>query len=81
MDYLKFKKYLKKNDINLFDSEYRIVHFRLNNIENIFKNQTGGSRIIKKVKRINKILLSEFVNSLLNRDINKINGIVCLLDN
>ena len=80
MDYLKLKKYLKKNDINLFDSEYRIVHFRLNNIENIFKNQTGGNHIIKKVKRINKILLSEFVNSLLNRDINKINGIVCLLD-
>lgn len=80
MNYLKLKKYLKKNKINLFDSEYRIIHFRLNNIENILNNQTGGN-IIKKVKKINKILLSEFINSLLNRDINKINGIVCLLDN
>lgn len=80
MDFVKFKKYLNKNNIYMFDSDYRIVHFRLNNIQNIFNNtQTGGSNVIKKVKRINKILLSEFISSLLNKDINKINSIVSLI--
>ena len=54
MDFVKLKKYLNKNNIYLFDSDYRIVHFRLNNIQNIFnKTQTGGSYVIKKVKKIN----------------------------
>jgi hypothetical protein len=81
-DFLKFKKILNKNNIFLFDAQYRIVYFRYNKIiDNI---QKGGSLTIKKksydilneIKLKNPILLSHFINSLIFRDDKKINYII-----
>ena len=59
-----FKKYLIKHNVLLFDADYRIAHFRFNNII-----QTGGSKkILHKITIQNDILLKYFIDSLLTND-------------
>ena len=59
-----FKKYLIKHNVLLFDADYRIAHFRFNNII-----QTGGSKkILHKITIQNDILLKYFIESLLTND-------------
>jgi hypothetical protein len=71
MNLLKFKKLLNDNDIFLFDSQYRIAHYRLNNLQQFKSNeQVGGG------KKINKIMLSRLVDSLLTQNINRANWIL-----
>ena len=77
MDFIAFKKYLNKNNIKLFDSEYRIVYHRFNNLS-VFTEQTGGKseeyyNIIAKMSQ-NK--LNCFINSLLQKNIPRINWIL-----
>jgi hypothetical protein len=73
IDFFKFKKLLNENDIYLFDSYYRIAHHRFNNLQynNIPQNkQVGGSG------KMNKIILSRLVNSLLTNNTDRINWIL-----
>jgi hypothetical protein len=80
IDFVKFKNYLIKNNILLFDSQYRISHFRLNNLHLLINdnNQNGGgnnisnSKIIKKVKKLKPSILNHLINSLLDKNIERI---------
>ena len=84
-NFIKFKKILNKNNIFLFDAQYRIVFYRYNKLIENF--QKGGSIIISnksydmlnKIKIKNPILLSHFINSLIFKDDNKINYIIDLI--
>jgi len=69
IDFITFKNYLIDNDIMLFDSQYRIAHYRYNMITKI-----NNSNILSKVKNINK--LDNFINSLVTKNIEKINWII-----
>lgn len=56
MDILKYKKLLKKNNIQLFDHELRISHYKINNTEQI----GGGS--ISLIHRLKKLDRANLVN-------------------
>jgi len=66
LDFITFKKYLTDNNILLFDSQYRIAHYRFNKFNN--------NNILEKVKNKNK--LSIFIDSLVSKNIEKINHII-----
>lgn len=84
--FLNFKKYLMDNNILLFDSQYRIAHFRYNhlinnlndNINNIITNNLLGGAINKNniITKLNNITLYHFINSLLNKNTERINWII-----
>ena len=76
IDYISFKKYLNDNDIFLFDSYYRITHFRYNNLNKMIKNQIGGSINNNIMNKLNNTLLKHFINSLLDKNIEKLNHII-----
>jgi hypothetical protein len=62
--FVTFKKYLIKHNILLFDADYRIAHFRFNNMI-----QTGGSKkVLHKITSRDEILLKYFIDSLLTND-------------
>jgi len=62
--FITFKKYLIKHNILLFDADYRIAHYRFNNMI-----QTGGSKkILHKITTQDDILLKYFIDSLLTND-------------
>jgi hypothetical protein len=64
VNFITFKKYLIKHNILLFDADYRIAHFRFNNMI-----QTGGSRkVLHKITSHDEILLKYFIDSLLTND-------------
>ncbi len=79
MEYLEFKKFLNKNNIFLFDSNYRIAHYRFNKLQ---KNpvQIGGSikndNLINKLSKLNNNYLLHFINSLLDKNVEKTNYIL-----
>jgi hypothetical protein len=58
MKFIQYKKILEKNNINLFDHEYRISYFEMqnNHSNNIMK---GGGSLYEKLKNMNN-------NDLLN---------------
>ena len=57
MDILKYKKLLKKNNIQLFDHELRISHYKINNTE-----QIGGGDSISLIHRLKKLDHATLVN-------------------
>ena len=69
MDYINFKKILNINNINLYDYESRIIHWKFNNLlnenNNNNNNQLGGNidnnRFINKFKN-KKNLFNIFIN-------------------
>lgn len=64
VNFVTFKKYLIKHNILLFDADYRIAHFRFNNMI-----QTGGSKkVLHKITMQNDLLLKYFIDSLLTND-------------
>jgi hypothetical protein len=69
IDYIAFKKYLNNNNIFLFDSHYRIAHFRYNNLNKLIKNQSGGSINNNIMNKLNMNILKHFINSLLDKKI------------
>ena len=72
IDYTYFKKYLIKYNIKLFDANYRIAHFRYNNLI-----QSGGSsNLLKKVNRRSYGMLYNFIIALLDNDTTKLNWIL-----
>ena len=83
--FITFKKYLTDNNILLFDSQYRIAHFRYNNLINNLNinstnnliggalNNNNNNNIIIK---LNNITLQHFINSLLNKNTERINWII-----
>lgn len=79
--FLNFKKYLMDNNILLFDSQYRIAHFRYNNLINNLNdniNNLLGGAINKNniITKLNNITLYHFINSLLNKNTERINWII-----
>ena len=81
IDFTSFKNILNKNNILLFDTQYRIAHFRYNELIKNFV-QIGGSKntepkqLINKINNYNPLLLSHFVDSLVSNNKNKINYII-----
>jgi hypothetical protein len=80
IDLIKFKNILISNQIELFDHDLRISHFRLCNLVKN-KNQIGGSNLItngieKKLNNMSQLHLSHLVNSLLCKNEQKINWIL-----
>ena len=77
LDFVNFKKYLSKNNINLFDSQYRIAYYRYNNLGKMLKLQIGGNiKNFNLIKQLNNVLLNHFIDSLLNKNIERINHII-----
>jgi hypothetical protein len=75
VELISLKNHLNKNNIFLLDIQYRIVHYRLNNI-NLLSEQLGGG--INKKKNIfyfQDNLLKHLINAVLNKNINKISWI------
>jgi hypothetical protein len=70
INFLTFKKHLTDNNILLFDSQYRIAHFRYNNLN---KNDI--------ITKLNNVTLHHFVNSLLNKNTERINWIINKFNN
>lgn len=80
IDFVSFKNYLNKNNIYLFDSQYRIIHYRINNINKLL-GQTGGSNYktnnTKQIlKNMSSASLNHFVFALLDRNIQKMSWIL-----
>ncbi len=83
IDLIKFKNILLSNQIELFDHDLRITHYRLCNLVKN-KNQMGGTSLIsnstnsmeKKLKNMSQIHLSHLVNSLLSKNEQKTNWIL-----
>lgn len=69
MNFLKFKNYLIKNKIILFDSHYRLIHYRINNIN----GQIGGNICKRNIKKLSPYELENFINALLYNNIIKTN--------
>ncbi len=71
MKYTNYLKYLKSNNIFLFDHEYRISFNNINNYYNI-KQQVGGSNnksnIINKLFKLNKNELEQVINISLSQN-------------
>jgi hypothetical protein len=82
IDLIKFKNILEKNNIELFDHDIRISHYRLCNWFEKNKVQLGGatnvnnSSISEKLKQMSQIHLTHLVYSLLNKNEQKINWIL-----
>jgi len=80
INFITFKNILNKNNIYLFDSHYRIAHFRYNQyINNI--TQTGGTYIestlfLSKINKKKASLLNHFIDSLITNNIIKTNFIL-----
>jgi hypothetical protein len=75
VDFLEFKNILNKNNIYLFDCQYRIAHNRLNNLRK--HEQTGGAiNVTNNIKKLNTNLLSRLVDSLLTKNISRSNWIL-----
>lgn len=72
INFLTFKKYLTDNNILLFDSQYRIAHFRYNLLKDTNEN------IIMK---LNNVTLHNLINSLLNKNTERINWIINKFNN
>lgn len=75
IDFVKFKKHLNNNNIYLFDSQYRIIHYRLNNINKLI-GQVGGSNntqlnILNIINNMNNITLNQLMISVLDKNIDK----------
>jgi hypothetical protein len=49
MNYKQYVKYLKSNNIILFDHDYRISFYNINNYMNLSKEMTGGGGNINKL--------------------------------
>ena len=83
LDFIKFKKILSNNEIEIFDHELRIVHYRLCNWEKT-KGQVGGSKNINikkmstRLKYMSQSHLSHLISSLLIRNDEKTNWILNL---
>ncbi len=90
IDFIDFKKLLNNKNILLFDGQYRIAHFRFNNLlkqlEQNGGNDGNNSQSILidntdklKDKLINNNLLERLINSLLENNTITTNYIVDLI--
>jgi hypothetical protein len=74
INFVHFINILKNNNVNIFDGEMRIAHFRFNKLLQQLPQKGGSSN--KSIKLLDKIcnnktcLLDRFVSSLLNNNIN-----------
>lgn len=69
MNYKEYIKYLKSNNIILFDHDYRISFNNINNYMNNNKQMTGGGELLfdkEELKMIVNIALSSNPQMLLN---------------
>jgi hypothetical protein len=77
LNYIEFRNIMKNNDVNLTDGQYRIAHFRLNNLVNTMNISNGNPVILlKKMCLKNKCYLNIFITSLVDNDKLKTNYIL-----
>ena len=74
MKFNQYKKLLERNNIQLFDHDYRISYFELTNI--IDNNMRGGGSLYKKLKDMDHINLINLVKISISSNSQYIN---CLL--
>jgi hypothetical protein len=85
MTFLDFKNLLLDSNIKLFDAEFRIVHYRFNELnKNMLQN--GGAfnkykpnELIERIKQTKPTLLEPFINGLLTNNNNKIFWIINMI--
>ncbi len=85
IEFTKFKNLLNKHNILLFDGDYRIAHYKYDQILKSI-GQTGGSNnlsnnndpefLINKINNRGENLLRIFVYSLVENNLNKTNYIL-----
>ena len=85
LEFTKFKKLLNKHNILLFDGDYRIAHYKYDQIVKSM-GQSGGSNnlssnydpefLIHKINNRGENLLRIFVYSLVENNLNKTNFIL-----
>jgi len=76
MNYTKFKKYILKKNIHLFDAYSRIIYFKLFNNNNL---QVGGSNslnMINIIKKLDTTNLKIFFDSIYDDNIVRIKYII-----
>lgn len=79
MDWISFKSFINKLNVNYFDGELRVAHWRFNHLT---KKQTGGGKNINPIKPtniINKLSNNQIkilVDSLVIGNVERINFIV-----
>ena len=88
MKFVDYTELLKKHDIFLYDSEYRISYFRLIKLsDRVYKNQFGGGSnnilspiIILKKDNTDSNKIKKIVESLLNNNL-KMAEYLCIYNN
>lgn len=73
LNFLEFRNLLKNNDVILTDGQYRIAHFRLNNLINESTLHKNPIILLKKICDKKKCYLDIFITSLVNNDKIRIN--------
>jgi hypothetical protein len=66
MDYIKYINHLKKNNIFLFDHEYRISFFNINKYMNLDRPMIGGANISSNNLLVDRTDLERMVNIALS---------------
>lgn len=66
MDYIKYINHLKKNNIFLFDHEYRISFFNINKYMNLDRPMKGGANTTNNKLLFEKNELERMVNIALS---------------
>ena len=80
IDFLDFKNILKKNNILLFDSQYRIAHYRYNQLSYNSFALDKQDNILNKINLFNPLLLSHFIDSLISNNKQKTKYIIDLME-
>ncbi len=81
IDFLTFKNILNKNNVQLFDSQIRIAHFRYNQYIKTIP-QIGGSDshdsggLLFRINQQNNSLLYHFIDSLISNNLIKTKYII-----
>ena len=85
IEFIKFKNLLNKYNILLFDGDYRIVHYKYEQLiksgeqyggSNIFSNNSNSDFLINKINSHSENLLRIFVYSLMENNTSKVNYIL-----
>jgi hypothetical protein len=82
INFIDFKNLLKNYDVQLFDSQFRIAHFRFNNFMSNYQNGGGATNtqsFFNKLCSRNNCLVSRFIDSLIYNDKSSINYILSII--
>ena len=75
MEYSKFKKYINKKHISIFDAQCRIIYYKFINM-NKTGNQLGGGNSFSFIKRLKSNYLILLLESIYTNNELRINYII-----